>query len=161
MKSNIWTITILLFLVVLTGSAFSQKSDSTLVMDDSTKVKIIKDLLIVSGTADYGYVILDNVIKNFENFMTNVPKDYWEKFKNGYDLKPFLEKLIPVYYKRFTLPELNYIMNFFRNPIGKKWASLLTEMNEEIMNQADALGGIISKELNMKLTNDGYINTGK
>ena len=122
-----------------------------------TKTDNIKHLLKISGTADYAYLVVEDVFKNYKQMMTMVPPEYWEKAMKEIDLNRFIDSVVVVYDKRFSNDEILNLISFFESPTGMKWAQQLGEMNEEVMQKASIYGNYIYTLLNEKLIKDKYI----
>ncbi len=114
-------------------------------------------LLKTSGTADFAYIIIDDVIQNYKQYITDTPEGYWEKVAVETDIMPFIKAVVSVYTKRFTHEEIKQLIKFFDSPVGNKWALSLKDMNQEVMEQANLFGQNIFSEINKKLVKDGYI----
>jgi len=149
---------ILVFLLIcLVGTLVSQDKSYTNNMDNEKREDIIK-LLKLSGTSDFAYIIIDDVVANYKQFISNTPENYWEDIIAKTDILPFNEAVIPIYDKRFTKEEIKELVRFFESVVGNKWALALKEMNEEVMLVANQFGQDIYKSINQKLIDDGYIN---
>jgi len=142
-------------------AVYSQTTEIKLQVSDTIKANEIKLLLKVSGTTDFAYVIIDDVMSNYKKMISGVPDDYWTKLKQQIDISSFTSKIVAVYDKRFSLEEIRVLVTFFQSPVGTKWAISLKDMNDEVMIQADIFGKFVYESLNKQLEKDGYMNTGK
>lgn len=154
-KKSVWTI-----ITVIMTSSLVVAQNNTVEIDNEKKNDIIQ-LLIISGTADFAFAVIDDVIHNYKQYFTQVAPDYWEKFKSSTNVKPFLDSIIDIYYSRFDKEEIKELIKFFDSPVGRKWTIELTNMNEEVMTQANIFGQQVFNSLNQKLIDDGYINSGE
>jgi len=145
---------ILIFIFTFVLSLYPQDSDSTI---NPEKEKDIIYLLKISGTADFAYIIIDDVIANYKQYIKDTPDDYWDRITVETDIMPFVKSIVPVYDKRFTREEIKELIKFFESPTGNKWALALKDMNDEIMQKANIFGQNIFKSINEKLIEDGYI----
>lgn len=142
-------------------TSYSQTTDKKQIMQDTVKANEIKLLLKVSGTTDFAYVIIDDVMSNYKKMIKEVPEDYWIKLKQQIDISSFTSKIVAVYDKRFSVEEIRVLITFFQSPVGTKWAVSLKDMNDEVMIQADIFGKFVYESLNKQLEKDGYMNSGK
>ena len=142
-------------------SASSQTETKKKDAADSVKTEAIKVLLKLSGTTDFAYVVIDDVMSNHRKMITGVPEEYWEKLKKQVDVAPFTARILGVYDKRFTLEEIKQLTAFFQSPVGAKWVVSLRDMNDEVMIQADLYGKYVYESLNKQLEKDGHITIGK
>ena len=148
-------ILILLFAVFsLPVAAQTTKTKDTI---NPEKEKDIIYLLKTSGTADFAYIIIDDVIQNYKQYITETPSGYWEKIALKIDIMPFIKSVVPIYDKRFSHKEIKQLIKFFDSPVGNKWALALKDMNQEVMQQANLYGQKIFSEINEILIKDGYI----
>lgn len=151
---------VFVFFAVFLFSSFAYSRNNKDTIDLEKKNDIIR-LLIISGTADFAFAVIDDVIQNYKPYFTQVAPEYWENFKSSTNVKPFLDSIIGIYYTRFDHDEIKDLLKFFDSPIGRKWAQELTNMNEEVMTQANIFGQQVFNSLNQKLIDDGYINNGE
>ena len=154
-----FSIFLLFFLNIVQFNLNAQiiKTD-TISKQKSTK---IVQLLKLSGTSDFSYLVIDNVMTNYKNMMKNVPDLVWDTLKTDVDITPFVYSLIPIYDKRFTEDEIDYLIAFFISPVGRKWSTYLAAMNEEVMTNADKFSQDVYMILNKELMKRGYINEQK
>lgn len=149
---------ILLLFLCLTASILWAQDDNVNTEIDKEKKADILLLLKLSGTSDFAYIIVDDVVANYKQFITNTPEDYWDKLLAETDISPFNKAVIDVYDKRFTKNEIKQLIQFFQSEVGNKWALSLKDMNDEVMMIANQFGQDIYKSINQKLIEDGYIN---
>jgi len=160
MKKNYIEKFVMAILTFLLFSSFAHAQNNTDEIDNEKRNDIIQ-LLIVSGTADFAFAVIDDVIHTYKQYFTQVAPEYWENFKSSTNVKPFLDSIIGIYYSRFDHDEIKDLLKFFDSPVGRKWTLELTNMNEEVMTQANIFGLQVFNSLNQKLIDDGYINTGE
>ena len=136
----------------------AQLTPSTKETKQVSKSENIKHLLKISGTGDYALIIIDDVMKNYRQMMTNVPPDYWDKAIKEIETSRFIDSVVVVYDKRFTSDEVINLISFFESPTGMKWAEQLGLMNDEVMQKASFYGNYVYNFINQKLITDKYIN---
>ncbi len=146
-----------MLLVFFLTFIYTLQSQDTTNSINPEKEKDIIYLLKISGTADFAYIIIDDVIANYKQYIKDTPKDYWDKIAVETDIMPFIKSVIPVYDKRFSHDEIKELIRFFESPTGNKWALALKDMNDEVMQQANIFGQNVFKTINEKLIEDGYI----
>ncbi len=103
---------LILILLLFCNLSFSQT--------DSTDVKIMK-MMEVLGSTDRMKAVVDNMIKTQENENPElIDSEYWQTFKKEQiDYNEFLQMLIPIYKKHFTIEEIETITEFYSSPIGQ------------------------------------------
>lgn len=146
----------IIFITLYATTLLSQTSNQKDSINPAKEKDIIK-LLKLSGTADFAYIIIDDVIDNYKQYVQKAPPEYWDKLAVNVDIMPFIKSIIPVYDKRFTHAEIKELINFFNSPVGNKWALALKDMNQEVMDAANKFGQQIFININKKLLKDGYI----
>ncbi len=145
-----------MFITLYATALLSQTSNPKDSIDPAKEKDIIK-LLKSSGTADFAYIIIDDVIDNYKQYIREAPPEYWDKLTANVDIMPFIKSIIPVYDNRFTHAEIKELIKFFNSPVGNKWALSLKDMNQEVMDAANKFGQQIFLDINNKLLKDGYI----
>ena len=147
-----------LFIIFCAG-AMSLTAQTDKQPADTAKVNNILYLLKISGTADFAYLIVDDVIKNYQQYVKNTPNGYWDKVVQETNIKPFLDSIVTVYEKRFSNDEIKELIKFFESSVGNKWAIELKTMNDEVMTQANIFGQNLFNEINKRLMKEGFMNT--
>ncbi|GEM_PF-1373477 len=149
----------ILLIIVFFGVLYSSFAQNTKQQDTISpeKEKDIIYLLKTSGTADFAYIIIDDVIQNYKKFISETPKDYWDKMAVNTDIMPFIKAVVYIYDKRFSHQEIKELIKFFDSPVGNKWSLSLKDMNQEVMKEANLFGQKVFTDLNKKLMEDGYI----
>lgn len=87
--------------------------------------------------------------------MPTVPKEFWDDFQKDFKTDEIVELIIPIYAKRFTLPELQKINAFYDTPQGKKLAQQLPDITKESMEVGQQWGGLVGAKIQMKLKAKG------
>lgn len=134
-------ITAILFLVSF--GAFSQTSDS--------KTAKIKTLLELTGSANLGNQMLDQMIVAFQKNSTKVPEEFWTNFRKEIDMNGFLLKIIPIYDKHYTEADLDGLIAFYQSDVGKKVTATLPAIMQESMEMGQAWGREIGEKVIKKL----------
>ncbi len=80
-------------------------------------------------------LINNSVIRTIEQFKKNdpsIPQGYYDLFQKEFDVNACLNSLVPVYDKHLTESELVDVVNYYSTPTGKKIASLMPTLQNEI-----------------------------
>jgi uncharacterized protein len=103
---------------------------------DSTKVKDIKRLLIVSGSANSAKVGIEGMINSMKGSsnQNGLPDGFWDEFLKEVNYDELSEIYIPLYDKSYTHQEIIDMINFYESPTGKKMLEKMPSILLESMN---------------------------
>ena len=100
------------------------------------KRREIEKMLRLSGMEKMMDQMMDQMIASFKTTITDVPPEFWEKFKKNMNSRELIDKFIPLYDKYFTTDDLKAVNAFYETPAGQK---ILTTM-PKVMSEAMTIG---------------------
>ncbi|HET8828327.1 MAG TPA: DUF2059 domain-containing protein [Pelobium sp.] len=143
MKKIKQSITFVVILMFLSAGAFSQTSP--------TKAEKIKTLLELTGSANLGKQMFEQMIGSFKSRVSKVPDSFWETFQKEIDMDGLMAKTIPLYDKYYTEAEIDGLISFYQSDLGKKVITTLPPLMKESMEIGQAWGREIGEKVMKKL----------
>ena len=129
---------------------------------DPAKRAAIRRILEISKAAD-------QVIRTMEAAMpaqraTNplIPDAFWDRFlKRARERRgEFIDALVPIYDRHFSLSELNEIIRFYETPIGKRLLVATPLIINESMQEGQRWGFRLGQEIGEELAREGVAPKG-
>jgi hypothetical protein len=86
-----------------------------------------------------------------------IPDVFWDRFlKRARDKRgEFLEALVPIYDRYFSLADLNELIRFYGSPLGKKLLSATPQIARESILEGQRWGFRIGQEVGEELAREG------
>jgi hypothetical protein len=78
--------------------------------------------------------------------MPQVSEIFWNKFQQKMDTGEFIEKIIPLYGKYYTIEDLKAVNAFYESPAGQKILSTLPQIMQESMKIGQEWGERVGKQ---------------
>src|SRR5829696_1121181 len=121
-------------------------ADSALRKVDPAKAEAIRKLLDLTGAGKMALQMVDMMIEQQKQTNSSVPPEFWTRFREKLDVKQFVDLIIPIYDRHFTLGEIQNIIAFYESPTGRKLSGELPA----IMTESSEAGQRWGFELGMK-----------
>jgi len=143
--------------VALSGGLAAAQSPATAASVDPAKRAAIFRIMELTNAAD-------QVIRTMEAGMPaqraanpQIPAAFWDRFMKRAKEKrgDFLESLVPVYDRYFSLSDLNEIARFYESPIGKRLLVAMPQLLQESMMEGQKWGFRIGQEIGEEMARDG------
>ena len=128
-----------------TNSASSSVTTTPAV--DPAKEAEIRKLLELTGTVKMVNQMLDQMITNFKMHNSNVPPEFWDRFRQEIDINGLVDKIIPVYDKYYTMDDLKAVNAFYETPAGQK----VIATNPLVMRESMVIGQNWGREVGFKI----------
>jgi len=136
-----------LFVLAITGSAFSQV--------DSTKHHA-RELLEVTGSGNLGLQLMQNIFSSFKNQFPQVPGEFWEEMSKEVTGKELIELVIPIYSKYYTDEELVNLIAFYKSPLGQKVIQKLPLISQDSYYVGQDWGKKVGEKVITRLKEKGF-----
>ncbi|WP_319560144.1 DUF2059 domain-containing protein [Marispirochaeta sp.] len=141
------SIAILLFSLLGLGALFGQSKEQDIVR-----------LMEMTGSADLGIQVMQNMLTQFKQILPEVPEDYWDQFMARVNPDDMIGLIVPIYDRHFTHGEIKDIISFYETPTGSKLIQELPEISEESMAAGQAWGMRLGQEIQQQLVDDGLLD---
>ena len=156
MKSLALAVAVLTFTV--NNAAAPQKSDSpppAAKRPETPKEKDIRKLLALTGAAALGGQVMDQMLQAFRARMPKVPASFWSELQKELDPNELVEKVVPIYDKQLTHPEVKNLIKFYQTPTGRKLIKVMPAITQESMVVGQEWGRAIGEKVAARLKQKG------
>ena len=133
--------------------ASTSESDTA---EESEERKAIRKLLDITGTPKLGLQIAKRIISQMKRAHPNVPEEFWTEFEKEMNKDAFIEMIIPVYEKHFTLEDIEKLIEFYQTDVGRKYVEKLPKLTSESMQAGRQWGRRLGQKVVDKLRAKGY-----
>ncbi len=108
-------------------------------------------MMEVLGSTDRMKAVVDNIIKSQEAESPElIDSEYWQTFKKEeIDYDEFLQMLIPIYKKHFTIEEIESITEFYSSPIGQSMVKKSPLVSAESIQAGNVWGQKVFEKIQM------------
>jgi hypothetical protein len=122
----------------------------------SLKEVKIRQLLQLTGAAQLGTQMMDQMMASFKASMPEVPAEFWSEFRR--EVKPGdLENLIvPIYSKHLSDLDLDGLIAFYSSPLGQKLSREMPSILQESVVVGQAWGRGLAQKAADRLQQKGY-----
>lgn len=107
-------------------------------------------MLKLVGMESLAEQMMQQMLASFRAGMTEVPAEYWDSFTKKFSASDFLEKIVPLYDKYYSLEDLRAVNEFYSSPAGQRILKTLPQIMQESM----AIGEAWGKELGQRALED-------
>ena len=146
----------LLVLIVLAVPGLAQDGDSERAAAEAKRAEIRK-MMELTGSAQLGIQVLNQLLADFRSSFPQVPPKFWEEFSKEVSVGELQERLIPVYEKNFTEEDIRGLIQFYQSPLGDKLVKTMPQVLHEAMEIGGQWGREIGERLRKRLRQRGYI----
>ena len=153
-KSGILAAIVTLVCVLATaGPALGQAK-----IDKAEKAKQddIRKLMKLTGSAEVGKQVMDQLFVSFKQSMPNVPAEFWDGISKKVDVDEMVELIVPIYAKYFSHDEIRELIKFYQSPLGKKLTKVLPDVTRESMAAGQKWGTKLAEEVMKEIQQKGY-----
>lgn len=109
--------------------------------------KSIKELLVLTGAANLGIQIIQNILPNMKQLVPDAPESFWTEFMKEVNPDEMMALVIPIYQKYFTEHEIQEILKFYKSPTGQKVIQNLPQVTQESMVAGQQWGQMLGQRV--------------
>ncbi len=131
----------------------------SLAQGDSKYKKSLTTLFEVSGTQEAYKAAIKQMMVMYKTSKSEVPAEIWDDLEKEFlstSLSDLVDMLAPVYEKYMTKDDLDKIIEFYKTPVGKKYAESTPLITQESMAVGQEWGAKVGQEFMEKLKKKGY-----
>jgi uncharacterized protein len=129
-------------------------------ISDEYKNETMKFFELTKSKDSYLQVV-DQLLGTYQKSLKTVPDEFWDsarsEFRNSVD--EMLQKLVPIYYKYYTLDDLKQLNEFYKSPLGQKVIDTKPMIMKDSYDIGLEFGKDIANRIMEKLKNKGYLKT--
>lgn len=118
--------------------------------------KDIKELLVLTGSAQLGKQVASQMFDSFEKMYPQVPAEFWDEFKKEMKTDDLINLMVPIYKKYYTHDEIKDLIKFYKTPIGQKTISVMPSVTQDAMAAGQTWGQEIAMKVLEKMKEKGY-----
>ena len=118
----------------------------------------VRYLIELSGGADMGVMIFENMMMSFRDTFPDVPVEFWDGMVDVVETDDLMDILVPIYRKHFTAEDVAGLIRFYESPLGRKLIERRPDMVQESMSAGETWGERIAQEVVDRMIADGYIS---
>ncbi len=141
------------FATVGTGTlGFAQSK----VAETAGKREDIEKLLRVTGSAQMGIQVMNQMIESMKTAMPQVPAEFWSEFQKEVDPDELTQLVVPVYDRYLTHDDVKQLIAFYETPAGKKLVSVQPSIVKDSMRAGETWGQQVARRVLSRLEEKGY-----
>ena len=118
----------------------------------------VRYLIELSGGADMGVMVFENMMMSFRDTFPDVPGEFWDEMVDAIETDDLMDILVPIYRKHFTAEDVDGLIRFYESPLGRKLIETQPDMVQESMSAGETWGERIAQEVVDRMIADGYIS---
>lgn len=149
MKHIVKTAIVSVSIIAMSFGTYAETSDA--------KQADIRNLMELTGAADMGEQMLNQMLPMLKQSVSGVPDEFWTELMSEIDINEMVELCIPSYDKYFTHDEIKGLLKFYETPLGKKMIQVQPQIMQECMVVGQQWGQQIGIKATQKIQN--YIKT--
>lgn len=116
----------------------------------------VRYLIELSGGADMGVMVFENMMMSFRDTFPDVPGEFWDGMVDVVETDDLMDILVPIYRKHFTAEDVDGLIRFYESPLGRKLIERQPDMTRESMVAGEEWGGTIARKVIDMMAADGY-----
>ena len=116
----------------------------------------VRYLIELSGGADMGVMVFENMMMSFRDSFPDVPVEFWDGMADAIETDDLMDILVPIYRKYFTAEDVDGLIRFYESPLGRKLIERQPDMTRESMVAGEEWGGTIARKVIDMMAADGY-----
>ena len=93
--------------------------------------KIAKELLVAMGGESFSRQMMQSIINAYKPRFPNATEAFWTGFAKEINPNEFIDLMVPLYAKHFTVDEMKKIIAFYKTPPGKKLGQAFPQIVQE------------------------------
>ena len=124
-----------------------------------SKQEKIKELIALSGVFNMSEEVKNQFMLEFKKRYPHVPETEWKQISTKIDANELINQNIEIYGKYFSENEIDDLLKFYKTDLGKKLMKNSIGISNEIRGNSVKWVEKITKDINMNLEKDGYLQS--
>ena len=117
--------------------------------------KVARELMKVSGSAELGDQVLDQIMMLIKPLAPEISDEFWEAFRKEVNTDDLIELVVPIYAKHLSIEEMKGVVAFYQTPAGKALASKQGVIAQESMVAGQAWGEKLGEKILNSIKEEG------
>ncbi|HXM70141.1 MAG TPA: DUF2059 domain-containing protein [Thermoanaerobaculia bacterium] len=143
----------LLLVAVLIAPAANGLSPAT----PPAKEAKIRRFLQLTGSAQLGTQVVNQLMESFKTAMPQVPAAFWSDFQKEIRPDDFVNLVIPIYARHFSESDLDGLIAFYSSPLGQKVTHEMPAVTSECVVTGQEWGRKLSNQILARAKQKGYL----
>jgi hypothetical protein len=115
-------------------------TDASSAAVDPAKVVEIRKMIEASGVKTTMKTVMERMFAGFKAQNSTLPAEFWTRLDSEINMDDFIEKLIPIYAKYYSLDDLKAVNAFYASPAGQHMIQAQSQVGAEAMQVGQAWG---------------------
>jgi hypothetical protein len=140
------------FLAMLSlGTATVAHAQPAMSAADKAKAADIKKLMTLTGAGNLGIQAMTQMLGVLKQATPKVPEAFWVEFQKEVNPDDLVDRVVPIYAKHLSHPEIKELIRFYETPLGKKLIATLPAITQESMVVGQQWGMDLANRARKKL----------
>lgn len=140
------------FLFIFCFALFAQVGFGQL----NKKEKDILKLLEITGSANLGIQVMDNLLNSFKQSYPTIPSEFWDELTTEINPDDLVELIIPIYDKHYTHQDILGLIEFYESDLGRRMVQLQPAILQDSMAAGRKWGEDLAKKVVKRMERKGY-----
>ncbi len=119
----------------------------------------LKTMLRLSGGEQTFQAAIDQMMSMVKQNNASVPEEIWAEMETEFkktSIDDLVTKLVPIYSQHLTLEDLNGLIEFYKTPVGKKFAEKTPLITQQSIQVGQQWGMEVGQKIVNKIKEEGY-----
>ena len=117
----------------------------------SPKEKDIRRLMELTGAAELGLQVMNQLLPNLKRLAPQLPEAFWNGLSAEVNVDELIDLIVPIYDRYLTHDEIKQVITFFETPVGRKLISVQPKITEESTLAGQQWGMELARRLVAKI----------
>ncbi len=116
----------------------------------------IRKVLQLTGSAQLGAQVINQLLGSFKTAMPQVPAAFWSDVQKEIRADDFVNLVIPIYARHFSDSDLDGLIAFYSSPLGQRVIHELPAVTSESVVAGQEWGRKLSAQILARAKQKGY-----
>jgi len=116
----------------------------------------IRRVLQLTGSAQLGPQVVNQLLGSFKTAMPQVPAAFWSDFQKEIRPEDFVNLVIPIYARHYSENDLDGLIAFYSSPLGQKVTREMPAVMSESVVVGQEWGRKLSAQILARAKQKGY-----
>jgi len=116
----------------------------------------IRRILQLTGSAQLGTQVINQLLGSFKTAMPQVPAAFWSDVQKEIRPDDFVNLVIPIYARHFSDNDLDGLIAFYSSPLGQRVTHELPAVTSECLVAGQEWGRKLSDQILARAKQKGY-----
>lgn len=126
------------------------------VKQENAKRTKIRRLLALTGSAELGMQVMEQMFRSFQRSMPNVPESFWTELRKEVHPDDLVELIVPIYERNLSEADIDALVTFYESQAGKRFTAALPKITAESQSAGEQWGRQLAERVLTRLKQEGY-----